>query len=405
MTVPKNPPMAPAAVPMGAARLRASLFCPKRFHAFEIANQLHRHGALVTLGTSYYGRAGKRANNRGISIPRAQVRTNPVLAGLFYLPNPLGELTRWDLFGRWAGRQLTEENVVMSFGLAAQPLFRAAKKRGALTVLHRGSAHAACQYRILREEFQRFGADTAQLDRSFNAARMERELAEYAEADFIEVPSSFAARSFVAEGVPAGKMVRGFVGVDLSQFSPRPRRDDVFRVVYVGRLELRKGVQYLLEAFQTLKLPHAELWLIGGAQPEFEPILRRFAGVARVFGVRPKAELPDLLSQCTVFAIASIEEGMATVQPQAMACGLPVICTTNTGGDDIITDGREGYVLPIRDVSALRERIRFLYENRAECTRMGEAALARVSRGLTWDDYGRKAVATYGQVLPTRCNA
>lgn len=390
----------PSAPPAAPAGLRASMFCPKRFHAFEIANQLHRHGALVTLGTSHFGRVGRRANNRGIAIPPEFIRTNPLLAGLFYLPNPVGELARWDLFGRWAARQLTDENLVMSFGLAAAPLFRAARRRGMRTVLHRGSAHAAYQYRILREEFQRYGAPTEHLDRSFTAARMERELAEYAEADFIEVPSSFAARSFVAEGVPAAKMIRGFVGVDLSQFSPQPRRDDVFRVVYVGRLELQKGVQYLLEAFRNLRLPDAELWLIGGLQPDFEPVLRRYAGVARVFGVRPKAELPDLLSQCSVFAICSVQEGMATVQPQAMACGLPVICTTNTGGDDIITDGREGYVLPIRDVAALQDRIRHLYEHRDECARMGAAARARVSGGLSWDDYGRSMMENYASRLP-----
>lgn len=371
------------------------MFCPKRFHAFDIANQLERHGALVTLGTAFYGTFGRRGNTRGLTIAPERVRTSAALAALFYLPNPAGELARWDWFGRWASRQLQDENLVMSFGLSARPIFAEAKRRGMTTVLHRGSAHAATQYRLLREEFSRYGAPTDLLDRSFSACRMERELEEYAMADYIEVPSSFALRSFVAEGVPATKLVRGFVGVDLSQFSPRPRRDDVFRVVYVGRLELQKGVQYLLEAFQALSLPGAELWLIGGVQPEFEPVLRRFAGVARVFGVRPKAELPDLLSQCSVFAIASIQEGMATVQPQAMACGLPVICTTNTGGDDIITDGQEGYIVPIRDVEALKDRLLHCYENRDACAEMGAAARARVSTGLTWQDYGRRMLEIY----------
>lgn len=371
------------------------MFCPSRFHAFDVANQLERHGALVTLGTSFYGRLGRRATNRGLTIAREHVRTNAALAALFYLRNPVGELTRWDWFGRWAARQLRDENTVMSFGLAARPIFREAQRRGMMTILHRGSAHAAYQYRILREEFARFGASTEALDRSFSARRMDRELEEYAMADYIEVPSGFAARSFVAEGVPAAKMIRGFVGVDLKLFSPRPRRDDVFRVVYVGRLELQKGVQYLLEAFAQLRLPGAELWLIGGLQPEFAPVLARYPGVGKVWGVRPKAELPDLLSQCDVFAIASVQEGMATVQPQAMACGLPVICTTNTGGDDIIADGREGFVLPIRDVAALGEKIRYCFEHRDECRRMGAAARARVERGLSWDDYGNQMIPAH----------
>lgn len=87
----------------------------------------------------------------------------------------------------------------------------------------------------------------------------------------------------------------------------------------------------------------------------------------------------------------SIEEGMAMVQCQAMACGLPLICSINTGGADLIGDDEKaGFVIPIRDVNALKERILFLYENQEYCRAMGQTAKQRISQGYTWADYGNR---------------
>jgi glycosyltransferase involved in cell wall biosynthesis len=84
---------------------------------------------------------------------------------------------------------------------------------------------------------------------------------------------------------------------------------------------------------------------------------------------------------------------------QAMACGLPVITTTNTGGADAVRDGRGGFIIPIRDVAALKEKILYFYENPEERRRMGEAARERVQTGFTWADYGDQVIAGYRRVL------
>jgi len=87
------------------------------------------------------------------------------------------------------------------------------------------------------------------------------------------------------------------------------------------------------------------------------------------------------------------------VQPQAMACGLPVIATTNTGAEDIIRDGKDGFVIPIRDVEKLKEKLIYLYENPEICRKIGESAKQRVSQGFTWDDYGDKIINIYENIL------
>lgn len=91
------------------------------------------------------------------------------------------------------------------------------------------------------------------------------------------------------------------------------------------------------------------------------------------------------------------------VQCQAMACGLPLICTTNTGGADLVgEDGEAGYVVPIRDVEALKARIRHLYANPDLARKMGQRAKARVAQGLTWKDYGDRYAANIHRILAER---
>ena len=101
----------------------------------------------------------------------------------------------------------------------------------------------------------------------------------------------------------------------------------------------------------------------------------------------------------SVFTIASIEEGLALVIPQAMACGLPVIATTNTGAEDIVRDGEDGFIVPIRDVRVLKEKLLYLYENKEMRRAMGQSAKERVSTGFTWDDYGDKIMVAYERIL------
>ena len=87
----------------------------------------------------------------------------------------------------------------------------------------------------------------------------------------------------------------------------------------------------------------------------------------------------------------SIEEGLALVQGQAMACGLPVIATTNTGAEDLFTDGVEGFIVPIRDPEAIREKLLRLYHDPELREEMSRAALSRVQSMAGWDDYGVRA--------------
>jgi glycosyltransferase involved in cell wall biosynthesis len=87
------------------------------------------------------------------------------------------------------------------------------------------------------------------------------------------------------------------------------------------------------------------------------------------------------------------------VQPQAMACGLPIIHTTNTGGEDIVRPGVDGFCVPIRNVEALKEKILFFYENPDRQAEMAKNALEQARKSLSWEDYGHQMVSAYSKIL------
>ena len=260
-----------------------------------------------------------------------------------------------------------------------------AKKQSKIFILERGSSHYSYQMNILKEEYNKYGLDYIQ-----NYLSWQRELLEYELADYISIPSSFVKRTFLEQGFDKNKLLVNPYGVDLKEFQQIPKEDKVFRIIFAGGGNLRKGYHYLLQAFYELNLPNAEVWHLGNVNNEIKLFLDKYKTDKWILkGHIPQNELYKYYSQGSVFVMPSLEEGFAMVQFQAMVCGLPLICTTNTGGEDLITkDGEEGFVVPIRDVEALKEKILYLYENQDIAKEMGQKAKQKVENGFTWDNYG-----------------
>src|SRR2546421_4220769 len=301
---------------------------------------------------------------------------------------------RWviDTFDRWMSSRLAPCTVFHCLSGFGRRSHAAAKKRyGALTVCDRGSSHIVVQSSLLAEERRLCGLDPDPVDPWI----IERELEEYERCDRIVVPSSFALRTFVESGVPPEKIARIPYGVDLGLFRPLPKEDDAFRVLFVGAVGARKGVRYLLEAMAGLELPGLEVCLVGPLAAEAPHLLEPYEGRFRHVGPVARRELAWQYSQGSVLVLPSVEEGLALVQGQAMACGLPVIGTPNTGAEDLFTDGHEGFIVPIRDPHAIREKVVYLYEHPEERELMGKRALDRVASLAGWETYASDVVSQY----------
>src|SRR6185295_9694510 len=101
----------------------------------------------------------------------------------------------------------------------------------------------------------------------------------------------------------------------------------------------------------------------------------------------------ELMQNCDVLVLPSIVEGRALVQQEALSCGLPLIVTPNAGGEDLIEEGRTGFLIPIRSPEKIAETIEWFADNREALPAMREAARSKASE-YTWQRYGEKVVGT-----------
>jgi glycosyltransferase involved in cell wall biosynthesis len=233
------------------------------------------------------------------------------------------------------------------------------------------------------------------------------EEAEYAQADAVTVPSDFVKGTFVAEGVPAEKVYVVPYGVNLAEFEPVgvPPTDGTFRIVFVGQVSLRKGIPTLLEAFHRFPHPRKELVIVGGVQESARPVIARFdlTGVQFV-GTVPRPEVKRYLSTSHVMTLPSIEEGLALVQAQALACGCPVVATPNTGSENLFTNGVEGLIVPPRDPAALVAAWTRLADEPETLAAMRVAALSRAQAVGGWKNYAAGILGVVDDARRTRAN-
>ncbi len=292
---------------------------------------------------------------------------------------------------RYVARTMQECDVLMALSSVGLHAAKVAKRRGSQYICDRGSSHISYQQKLLDEEFRRWGQEFRGIDNRV----IFKEQEEYALADRITVPSEFVRHSFLEMGVPADKLKKVPYGVNLSSFSKiaDPSRD-TFDVLFVGQVSLRKGVPYLLAAFEQLGHPRKRLRIVGAMQPDMEFFLstRRFSNVDFV-GPVPRSTLSKYFSTSHVMVLPSIEEGLALVQGQALACGCPLISSTNSGGEDLFSHGKEGFIVPIRDAAAIADRLEQLAADSGLRTEMSNAALRRVRHLGGWSTYGDNITA------------
>lgn len=373
-----------------------------RTRAFSLAEQLQKRGYLHKLIVGYFN---PKKNAKGYDIDRKKVARNiiPIIIG--HLPNRVSALRRWrfqaqyvscELHDLWAKIQLEPSDIFVGWSSFSLHTLRRARALGAVTIVERGSTHILAQKEILEREYAQFGIRKNVVDEKV----VEKELQEYEEADYISIRSTFVRRTFLEKGIPEKKLIQIPYGVSLDHFKPIPKEDKVFRVMHIGGT-FRKGTHYLLQAISELNLRKAELMLIGDIEESVEPFVQEYRGTLKVFPGVPHIELYRYYSRSSIYVLPSIEEGLAVVQVEAMACGLPVICSTNTGGEDIIRDGVDGFVVPVRDVGALKEKILYLYEHEEERKEMGRNALER-AKEVTWDRYGERMVQAYKKILSSK---
>ena len=238
-------------------------------------------------------------------------------------------------------------------------------------ILFQVHPHPLSIKRILKEEIERVPAAKFSLNNEVEMGLSEYQLqqliAESEMADSIVVASSFTKNSLVENGIDKDIIRVIPYGVDFSKFNitkKQKKKSGTLNLIFVGNIIQRKGISYLLDAMNLLKSKKVVLTLCG--RKADQALLDNYSDNDNIkvkLNLNHK-ELSEELNKSDIFVFPSLIEGFALVILEAMASGLPVITTKNTSGADIIEDGKQGYIIPIRSAKVLAEKIeKFIQDN------------------------------------------
>ncbi len=296
------------------------------------------------------------------------------------------------LDAQFARQHLHNITAVYAYEDGAATTFAAAKVKGITCFYDLPIPYYLTSRSIQVQEAELFPELANTLDAVKEPAwKIERKEQELQLADHIFVASSMTKSSLLEAQVSASKISVIPYGAPINYFQPQLKANQGFRALFVGRVGARKGVHYLLQAWKKLRLSNAELLLVG--YNEFpDGWLEKYASCCRYVPSVPHRELNSYYNSASVFVFPSLVEGFGLVLLEAMACGIPVIATPNTAAPDIITDGKEGFIIPIRNIEALQEKLDWCYRHPQELAIMGKAARAKAQE-LTWDLYRQQLAA------------
>jgi glycosyltransferase involved in cell wall biosynthesis len=309
---------------------------------------------------------------------------------------------------RRAAKELDGANAVIAYtGFAIEAFDHVQNLSRGITALNYPIAHHAHHRQMRAEELERepeFMETWPSLDH-WSRAYEEQVDAEIERADVILVGSSYARDTFTAAGIAADRIRVVPYGVDLETFGrssgtpEAPRSDSTFRVIYAGQISQRKGLSYLMKGYGAFRKPDSQLTLVG-TPPGPTNALARYSHLFTHVPHLTRPELAARYRESDVFVFPTLVEGMPLVVLEAMAAGLPVIVTPH-GPNDLVRDGVDGFVVPIRDPEAIHDRLERLYREPDLRRAMGESARQRAQE-YSWDVYARRVEQLLQDMLSSR---
>jgi glycosyltransferase involved in cell wall biosynthesis len=205
-------------------------------------------------------------------------------------------------------------------------------------------------------------------------------------ADHILCASSFTRRSLEVSGIASNRITVIPYGVDSEKFQPgRLAKDGPVQVLYVGQKVARKGLRMLLRVWQQMQPADARLVLAGGHTRDHS-ILQGFEDLFTEVPKMGSRKLVDVYQEADIFVLPSLAEGFGHVYLEALSCGVPIICTENTGAADIIRHGESGWILPAGDPVALADCLNWALSHRRQLREMRDAARA-VAEKHSWQRF------------------
>lgn len=358
--------------------MKINIAAAHRFHLLDLARELQKQGHDVKF---YSYVPTKRCMSFG--LPRQCSHcflwaVAPVFALQIFFPKlDILQHIKYLIMDYYMSRFMRSCDIYIALGSIYKHSFISAKKKfGATTILEWGSKHIDEQQRILAEI-------NAPLNQEYSNKRSKDG---YEIADYIAIPSEHVKQSFIERGVFGKKLLINPYGVDLSMFHPTKLvENQPYDIIMVGGWSLRKGCDILIQICERYNY---RLLHVGSIVDLEFPANKNMIHVPSV----NQKELPLFYSKAKIFVLPSREEGLALVQAQAIACGLPVVCSSDTGGRDLkLLLNNSSWIVEMSDFSI--EELRRCIEKALKLSESQKGLRDYVqgfTKELTWETYGER---------------
>jgi len=307
----------------------------------------------------------------------------------------------WQSLDREAARRLRhgeygpDVRAVYAYEDCAERLLATARDLGLKRVYDLPIAYWETTQRLLRDEALRYPDWEPTLGGTRDSeSKLSRKTRELALAELVICPSRFVLESLPEEARAKKRCLVAPFGspvVRSNEERSTTRSAGPLRVLFVGALTQRKGLADLFAAMKLIDSAAVELVVMGSTLRSLTWYRDQFPDFIYE-PPRPHREVLRLMQSCDIFVLPSIVEGRALAQQEAMACGLPLIATQNAGGDDLIVEGKTGFLVPIRSPESIAEKISWCAANRSHISGMRIATQER-ARDFTWRSYGESILA------------
>jgi glycosyltransferase involved in cell wall biosynthesis len=294
--------------------------------------------------------------------------------------------------------QKTGVSAVYAYEDGALAIFKQAKELGLTCIYDLPIAYWETGRQLMSEEAERLPKWAKTLGGGIfdSQEKLDRKTQEMELADVIIGPGEFVMSSIPkwAQGKKTIMAPFGSPSGNIHQHIDK-KTNNPLRVLFAGSMGQRKGLGDLFAAFKLLNRKDIELVVMGSMREPMEFYRTEYPDFVYEAG-RPQPAVLALMRSCDIFCLPSIVEGRALVMQEAMSQGLPIVITKNTGGADLVIEGKTGFLVPIRSPEAIAEKLNWFLENRSSIAEMGQSAKNHAAK-YTWGNYGTAIINSLTQ--------
>lgn len=379
--------------------MKVIISVPGRFHIFKLAGALEKEGYLKKIIT---GNPIFIMKNAGVSedkIYSIPIQFIGYLKGKykflnFFIPYSFEAVT----FDYIASKYVKGAEIFHGFPNWMLKSGIEAKKSGILVVGEGSSTHILHREKTLSEEYRKLNIKF----KSHDTLEIKRQIDEYKICDCLFAPSELVKRSFIEYGMKEEKIIQIYYGVD-EIFFKKIERKKKNEIIIAGTIGVIKGTHILLEAYRKIKKKEGrlKLHLIGFFREDMKDIIEKNRDIIDFIGPIRKNDLPEYFSTVDIFVQPSLDDGFSLIVLEAMASGLPIVVSENTGISEIIQEGYDGYVVPVCDIEAVYKRLCELVYDDKKRKFIGEEATKKAML-YKWERYAKSCIQAYKNILEKR---